>query len=125
MTGVAGLRTVPSAGELYPLECYLVVGQVDGLAAGVYRYVPQSHCLQPLADGDVRLELSQAALEQEWVREGAALLVLTAEFERTRTVYGERGTRCLDSGARRCRTRSCRRLRGPGQCGGRAPTMQP
>jgi len=93
MTGVAGLRTVPSAGELYPLECYLVAGQVEGLATGLYRYEPRAHGLQPMAEGDLRVELAQAALEQEWVREGAALLVLSAEFERTRTVYGDRGTR--------------------------------
>lgn len=37
------MRTVPSAGGRHPYETYLVVKQVAGIEAGVYRYLPSTH----------------------------------------------------------------------------------
>src|SRR3990172_11510279 len=59
-------RTAPSAGATYPLEVYLVVGDVENLAAGVYRYRPGLHRLEVVSDGDIRLPLADAALDQKW-----------------------------------------------------------
>jgi SagB-type dehydrogenase family enzyme len=86
-------RTAPSAGALYPLEVYLVVGQVDGLPAGVYHYQPEGHALVLIASGDKRDPLSVAALNQAAVKEAAAVIVIGAVFERTTSKYGERGNR--------------------------------
>ncbi|MCL4863983.1 MAG: SagB/ThcOx family dehydrogenase [Caldilineaceae bacterium] len=93
ITHPSGLRTAPSAGALYPLELYVVVGNVAELTAGVYRYRPQTHDLILIAAGDKRPLLSQAALAQDAVREAAAVLVLAAVYERTTVKYGERGIR--------------------------------
>lgn len=86
-------RTAPSAGALYPLELYVAVGRVDGLAAGVYRYDPVTHGLRQTLTGDVRKSLSRAALGQKWVGEGAIALVFAAVYERTTGKYGDRGIR--------------------------------
>ena len=40
MTGSGGRRTTPSAGALYPIDVYVVVGAVSGLADGTYAYHP-------------------------------------------------------------------------------------
>lgn len=93
ITHTRGYRTAPSAGALYPLEVYLVVGNVNGLAAGIYRYQADLHQLVKVRDGDRRAELSRAALGQAWVADGAVILVFAAVYERTTRKYGERGIR--------------------------------
>ena len=88
-----GGRTAPSAGALYPLEVYLVVGNIRNLAPGVYRYRPENHELVMVRGGDLRAELAMAASEQVCVKEGAIDIVFTAVYERTTRKYGERGIR--------------------------------
>lgn len=89
----AGRRTAPSAGATYPLEVYLVASAVDGLSAGVYRYQPGTHRLEVVTDEDISLPLASAAHGQAWLRQAAAVVAITAAFERTTARYGERGER--------------------------------
>ena len=93
ITNPQGFRTAPSAGALYPLELYVVVGKVDGLSPGVYHYNPVKHRLQQTEDGDLRHMLARAALAQPWVKTAAAVVVVTAVYGRTTRKYGERGIR--------------------------------
>jgi len=90
-----GFRSAPSAGALYPLEIYVVVGAngVTGLADGVYRYDPEGHRLEGILMGDLRSRLADAALGQSPVREAPVCIVIAAVYERTTTKYGERGIR--------------------------------
>jgi len=91
VTSEEGFRTAPSAGALYPLEVYVVAGNVDGLAGGVYRYRADGHTLQRIRDGDLRENLSGCALGQTQVTDAAVDIVFAATFERTTAKYGERG----------------------------------
>jgi len=93
ITSPWGGRTAPSAGARYPLELYLVVGDVEGADKGVYLYRPEEHDLEKVTDADIRAELADAALGQECVRDGAIAIVFTAVYERTTRKYGERGIR--------------------------------
>ena len=88
-----GFRTAPSAGALFPLEVYVVAGKVHGLPPGVLRYVPSLHVLERLADGDRRLVLARAALDQAVVAHAPATLALCAFYERVTDRYGQRGVR--------------------------------
>ena len=90
-TSDRGFRTAPSAGALYPLEVYLIVGNVQDLAPGIYHYKPKKHKLVMIADKDVRQLLADAALGQSSVRNGAIDLVFTTVYQRITRKYGDRG----------------------------------
>ncbi len=90
-----GFRSAPSAGATYPLELYISVKEkgVLNLRAGIYHYNPFDHTIELIKDGDFSEELTKAALDQPWVRKAAICIIITANFERTTSVYGERGVR--------------------------------
>lgn len=93
-------RAAPSAGATYPLEIYVVTG-VNGvylssgeyLAAGVYKYDYRRNSIRVVREGDVRRELWDATLRQDWVRDAPVSIVVCAVYERTTWRYGERGVR--------------------------------
>lgn len=83
VTDREGFRTAPSAGALYPLECYVVTG------TGTFHYEPGSHRLQARSGNDLRDELAKAALDQSPVSEAPVVVVITAVYERTARKYGD------------------------------------
>lgn len=93
ITSNNGFRTAPSAGALYPLEIYLIIGKVTDMPAGVYHYIPENHSLEKISDGDKRQELDAAANNQESIKAAAVDIVITANYTRTKNKYGERGER--------------------------------
>ncbi len=96
-----GLKTAPSAGALYPLEIYVVIGNVKGLEKGIYKYLPEGHFLMKTYDQDVRKELAEAALNQEFIEQAPISLFYSAVFSRTTKKYKSRGREryvCMDLG---------------------------
>ena len=94
VTDPSGRRTAPSAGACYPLELYLVAGNVTGLAPGVYRYRPSEHDLMPVAMGDRRAAVAKAC-RQGWVAEAPASVAFAAIYARTAKKYPDRAARYI------------------------------
>lgn len=87
------LRASPSAGALYPLEVYVIAGKVSSLQEGIYRYLPFSHEIVKIKEGDYREGLSNAALGQACVSDAAIDIVISGVYDRITKKYGERGIR--------------------------------
>lgn len=84
-------RCYPSAGASYPLEVYLIAGDVKGLKPGIYHYKYSIHALKLLKKGDYRKQLTRAASGQRMVSNAPISLVFTALYSKTVSRYGERG----------------------------------
>lgn len=100
--GITGpTRSHPSAGGLYPVEIYLVAGNILSLPQGIYHYQWWNHSLFLLKEGDFRPILSQMALGQQALVSAPVVCIFTAVYERTTKKYGKRGERYvpLDIGA--------------------------
>jgi SagB-type dehydrogenase family enzyme len=93
ITSPRAFRTAPSAGGLYPLELYVVAGNIKNLSSAIYRYKPGSHLLAKNVTGDRRSELSRAALRQSSIRKAPVVLLFCAVYERVTGKYGQRGIR--------------------------------
>ncbi len=97
ITSDRGGRTAPSAGALYPIKLYLVVGSVEGVPSGVYLYDPADHSIEKVRDGDFRQELTSACLEQGSIADAPASLVITAIPSITEARYADRSMRYIDA----------------------------
>jgi len=86
----SGLRAAPSAGAQYPIETYLVVNYVAGLAQGIYHYNIRDHTLELIRVGDFRQAITDAALGQEFFSKAGVVFALTGIFQRTRWRYRDR-----------------------------------
>ena len=104
LTGTRRFRAAPSAGATYPLRIFVFVGKhgiipceakqtPEGLPAGIYRYEADSHSLSLHKTGDFRPDLARAALNQEFIVEAPADIVICALYHRTSLRYGRRGER--------------------------------
>ncbi|MEO0109472.1 MAG: SagB/ThcOx family dehydrogenase [candidate division WOR-3 bacterium] len=102
ITAKWGGRTCPSAGATYPLEIYLVAGEVEGLPPGVYQYLPEEHSLKLILNKDVRKELTGAAWGQDYILSAPIDIIIAADYKRTTSRYGERGIRYVHNEVGHC-----------------------
>lgn len=87
MPGVTTLKKAnPSGGGLHPIEAYLLVQRVDGVASGLYHYHAADHALEPLTtlEPDAAGRLAKIIVAgQIFFAEAPVLVVLVARFGRT------------------------------------------
>ena len=86
-------RIIPSGGALYPLEIYVHATDVEGLDYGLYHYDSHDHNLDLLKKGDQSYELAGYFTQPELVHQVAAVIFVSAVFERTVFKYSNRGYR--------------------------------
>ena len=91
VTDDKGHRTSPSAMATYPLELYLLAGNVTGLPDGVYHYSPQGHNLTVISEGDLIPELFNTSMagKEDWRKSAPAVFIVTGVFDRINKIPGQ------------------------------------
>ncbi len=89
VTDDQGHRTAPSALAKYPLQVYLLAGNVTGLLSGVYHYSPQDHSLTVLMQGDIDDYYNAAAGFEAWIKTAPAIFVITGAIDSYDQIPGE------------------------------------
>jgi len=80
-------KTSPSAGARHPGEVYQMALRVKGLKAGLYHYHPAHHRLEMISMNATREKAWLYCARQHFVRDAAALFLMTAVFRRTMWKY--------------------------------------
>ncbi len=80
-------KTSPSGGARHPGEVYLMALRVKGLRAGLYHYHPARHQLTTITTNVTRDTARRYCAYQGYVRNAAALFLMTAVFPRTMWKY--------------------------------------
>ena len=85
---VQRFRAAPSAGARYPLETYLAINRVNGLAPGLYRYAPTDHLLVLIReDAQLSSKLMAACYGTPAVGEAAVVFIWSVVPYRTEWNY--------------------------------------
>ena len=94
ITAADFFRAAPSAGASYPLELFVIAGNVKGLDAGIYHYNVKEHSLSLHMKGDIREKIgTTAAFNQKCISQAPVCISICAVYERTMKTYGKRGER--------------------------------
>ncbi len=80
-------KTSPSGGARHPIEAYVIVNAVEGIAGGAYHYDSATHELVRTAPAMSRERLVALLGNQFYFSNCAAAVVMTACFERTMWRY--------------------------------------
>ncbi|MNV24848.1 Nitroreductase family protein [compost metagenome] len=77
-------KTSPSGGGLHPIEAYLLIRNVDGVADGLYHYHPVAHALEPLPLPSIPIDqlMLDALAQQHWFADAHVMVVLSPRYSR-------------------------------------------
>lgn len=88
--GVAVMRTVPSGGARHAFETYLFLHWVEGVPAGMYRYLSMEHQLCHLySDPGLAEKINAGCYAQRFVGNSAAVFIWSVLPYRMEWRYGE------------------------------------
>lgn len=79
-------KTSPSGGGLHPIEAFVLVQRVDGVAPGLYHYHPIEHALNPLRtmDSEAAAALAKQVLaDQHWLADAPLQVLMVGRVERS------------------------------------------
>jgi SagB-type dehydrogenase family enzyme len=85
--GSVAVKTSPSGGSLHPIEAYVLVRNVEGLAPGFYHYNSADHRLELLKRGATSRDITRMLANQWWYAGAGFVVFMTAVFARTRWKY--------------------------------------
>jgi SagB-type dehydrogenase family enzyme len=101
-TGTMRVLASPSAGALYPIDLHIILLNTSDAQPGHYYYNHFSGHMELIREGRFLEDIvaTQVHENRMLVRESAAVLVMSAVFDRTCRKYGDRGYRyvLLDAG---------------------------
>lgn len=89
------LRAAASAGALYPNDIYVAAINVKGLKPGIYYYHPANHNLTQIGNQQSLQSLSLASPYPDIQKNASAIIIITANFDRTIWKYRERAFRYI------------------------------
>lgn len=78
-------KTSPSGGGLHPVEAYLIVQNVEGLASGLYHYHATTHALEiiPSKARVLRDLPMEAVAQQHWFADAHVMVLLAPRYDRS------------------------------------------
>lgn len=85
----ATLRTVPCGGARHEFECYLTVRSVEGLADGLYHYLPMDHAVEFLgAPEQLPARIGETLCGQRWAAQANVVFYYSMAPYRAEWRYG-------------------------------------
>ncbi len=91
ITNESGFRTAPSAGATFPLNTYVVIGNVEGIDDGIYFYYPNVNGLALKQSGDKRKDIADSCLFQKFISKAGISIVITVTYSRVLEHYPDKG----------------------------------
>ena len=86
-------KSAPSAGGIHALSVYAVVGEIDDIESGIYKFNPAEMTLDLVRSGDNRPGLAKACYNQKMIPSAPLTILIAVDFGKIRSRYEGRETR--------------------------------